>query len=141
MKVHATKYFPFVFLIASCFGCGPRTTGVSGVVTIDGEPAENLTVLFQASTKAPCVPQAAYGITNVKGEYILSLSERKKKGVIPGEYAVFIAWLDPNPPPDETRSNPSPYKIPEEAVRGFLRYTVEETGDQKADFHLVNTKP
>lgn len=132
--------FGTLCLLSVLCGCGPHTIPVSGVVTIDGKPAEDMLVLFQSASPEATVPQAAYGLTNERGEYALSLSEKKKKGVIPGEYAVFISWIDPNPTPDERTSNPCPYQIPDEAARGLLRHTVKAEGTREADFHLTNSK-
>ena len=137
MKKHSLNHVLLVCAVL-CIGCGPHTVPISGVVTIDGQPTKDLQVLFQSASSDTTVPQAAYGLTNEKGEYVLSLSERKKRGAVPGEYAVFISWLDPNPTPDERTSNPCPYNIPDDAVRGLFRFTVTESRNRNADFHLTN---
>lgn len=135
------KIHLFILLaLPAFFGCGPKTTSVTGTVTIDGKPAENIVVLFQSLSEAPIVPEPAYGITGPDGRFSLGLAHQKKNGVMPGEYVVSLSWRDPDPPKNDNLSNPCPYKIPEEATQGNFRYTVKSEGAQKADFHLVNPK-
>ncbi|MDR0338595.1 MAG: hypothetical protein LBI18_16100 [Planctomycetaceae bacterium] len=127
--------FVTIFL---CIGCRQQVTQISGTVTVDGKPAENLKVLFQAISDAPNVPPPAYGVTDKVGKYRLILANDKKNGVIPGEYAVFINWEDPNPVANDNINHAAPYKIPPHALRGELRYTVKVGEPQTADFHIEN---
>ncbi|MDR2642614.1 MAG: hypothetical protein LBC74_07460 [Planctomycetaceae bacterium] len=128
----------FVVVFCVCTGCGQQVTQISGTVTVDGIPAENLKVLFQAVSDATTVPPPAFGITDKSGKYQLILASNKRSGVIPGEYAVFINWEDPNPAKDDNTNHAAPYKIPSNALRGELRYNVKVGKPQTADFHLVN---
>jgi hypothetical protein len=128
----------FLLFTALCIGCRPQVTQISGTVTVDGKPAENLKVLFQAVSDTAHIPSPAYGVTDKEGKYQLVLAGDRKNGVIPGEYAVFINWEDPNPAADDNTNHSAPYHIPPIALRGELRYTVKVGEPQTADFHLVN---
>ena len=52
-------------------GCGIKTVPVSGKVTVDGVPAENIRVVFQADSTSQNVPPVAIGKTNKDGEFSL----------------------------------------------------------------------
>jgi hypothetical protein len=134
-------FFPYLFcIIVFCFsGCGSATVSVSGKVTFDGESGQNIAVLFQGEMVDGKSPETAFGTTNERGEYSLSLMHSKKRGVLPGNYAVFISWKDPNPDPNieegSTKSN-CPYKIPTRACNGEMMFTVPLEGTNKADFEF-----
>ncbi|MDR0338207.1 MAG: hypothetical protein LBI18_14080 [Planctomycetaceae bacterium] len=128
------------YSIVFCFsGCTSQTVAVSGKVTFDGEPGQNIAVLFQAQMVDGKTPETAVGMTNERGEYSLSLMNSKKRGAVPGNYAVFISWKDPNPDPNieegSTKSN-CPYKIPTRAKTGEMMFTVPVEGTKNADFEF-----
>jgi hypothetical protein len=139
-KMTKKRFICLLLFAALCFcaSCQQRVTQISGTITVDGKPAENLKVLFQAVTDTAHVPSPAYGITDKTGKYQLILASNKRNGVIPGEYAVFINWEDPNPAADDNTTHAAPYQIPPNALRGELRYTVKVGEPQTADFQLVN---
>ena len=83
--------------LATAIGCGPKTVTVSGKIVFDGEPGQNINVLFQGRAVNGMAPEAALGKTNSSGVYSLSLVNSKKSGAMPGEYSVYIAWQDPAP--------------------------------------------
>lgn len=127
-------------IAALCVGCGPRTVGVSGKIIVDGEPAENIRVVFQSASGGMEVAPPAIGLTDKNGEYSLSLAEKKKKGAIPGPYVVFLTWRDPdadeNPIEGETVAKESPYKLPPRANSGELKFDVPEGGTKEANFEF-----
>ncbi|MDR2705525.1 MAG: hypothetical protein LBC02_07075 [Planctomycetaceae bacterium] len=134
----------FPFLVLS--GCGERTTKVTGTVTLDGKGLKDIVVLLQPVTDAALTHEAAFGKTDEHGKFSLSLINSKKSGVVPGEYAVFINWNDPNPSPENQPPNPCPYKIPSSAKDGSIRYVIETQRTQHVDFNLsefshTETKP
>jgi hypothetical protein len=134
MYKNITLLFIFAFLVLS--GCGNQTTKVSGTVTLDGKGLKDIVVLLQPVTDTVLSNEAAFGKTNEEGQFSLSLMNSKKSGVLPGEYAVFINWNDPNPPPENQPPNPCPYKIPSSAKDGSFRYVVKTQGTQHIDFNL-----
>jgi len=132
-----------LFLLFPLFiGCGPKTVVVTGHVSFLGEPGKDISVLFQPMTDAAIMPPAAMGMTDANGFYRLRLAgENKKAGAMPGEYAVFFTWIDPNADPNPEREgyvpNPEPYKIPDKARFGRIHFTVPESGSVVADFHFT----
>ncbi|MDR2438061.1 MAG: hypothetical protein LBE12_01655 [Planctomycetaceae bacterium] len=134
-------FFPCLFCVLVFFfsGCSSKTVSVSGKVTFDGEPGQNIAVLFQGEMVDGKLPETAFGTTNERGEYSLSLMHSKKRGAMPGNYAVFISWKDPNPDPNieegSTKSN-CPYKIPTRAKNGEMMFTIPPEGTQNADFEF-----
>lgn len=120
-------------------GCGPKTVIVTGRVTFEGEPGKDISVLFEPLSDAAITSPAAEGLTNAEGIYKLRLiGETKKAGAMPGEYAVSLKWMDPNADPNPEREgykpNPIPYRIPDKARFGRLRFTVPASGPVVADF-------
>jgi hypothetical protein len=128
-------------IVALTLGCGgPKTAEVSGKVTFDGQPGQNIRVLFQPSTTEALTPEPGFGLTDGEGNFTLRLIDSKKKGVVPGEYAVIISWADPNADPNPiegvTVANVCPYKIPTKATSGEMRFTVPEGGTKEANFEF-----
>ena len=78
------------------------------------------------------------GLTDKNGEYSLRLAQTNKKGVVPGPYAVFLSWSDPNasenPIEGETEAAECPYNLPPRANSGELRFEVGDKGESAADF-------
>jgi hypothetical protein len=132
----------FCVTVFSFSGCGSPTVTVSGKVTFDGEPGQNIAVLFQGEMTNGKTPEAAYGMTNQRGEYSLALINSKKRGAIPGNYAVFISWKNPeaesvNIAEEPTnKTNSCPYKIPTRAQNGEMMFTVPPEGTKNADFEF-----
>ncbi|MDR2117300.1 MAG: hypothetical protein LBP87_13060 [Planctomycetaceae bacterium] len=141
------NFFPYVLcILVFCFsGCGSKTVSVSGKVTFDGEPGKNITVLFQGELVDGKSPEAAFGTTNERGEYSLSLIHSRKRGAIPGNYAVFISWKDSkaesvNIAETTNITNSCPYKIPTRATNGEMIFTVPPEGTKNADFEFRSTE-
>lgn len=137
--------FAMIALVAVA-GCGPKTVGVSGKVVVDGRPAENVRVVFQSASKDLNVSPTAVGLTDREGAYSLSLADKKKRGAIPGSYAVYLVWqdpeADPNPVEGATEVKEAPFKLPPRANSGELRYEIPKEGATNADFIFdVSSEP
>lgn len=134
----ATASVAVVLLALVACGCGPHTVPVSGKIVVDGEPAENIRVVFQSAAGGEQVAPVAMGLTDKNGEYSLRLAQTNKKGVVPGPYAVFLSWSDPeatdNPIEGETEAAECPYNLPPRANSGELRFEVGDKGESAADF-------
>ena len=82
-------------LLIAPLGCGKKvlkTEGVSGVVTLDGQPLADATVHFipADSTGSP-----SYGKTNENGEYKLqTLLGAADAGTTPGQYKVRVECVE-----------------------------------------------
>ena len=142
-----TSLLLMVIGLSAVVGCGPQTVTVSGKIVFDGEPGQNITVLFQGKAVGNVSPEAAVGKTDSAGRYSLSLVNSKKKGAMPGEYAVYLSWQNPNPDtsvdiesPDYKHVDQCPYKIPTRAKSGELMFTIPTTGTKEADFEFDSTK-
>lgn len=129
MALRLLHVFSVVALLFSVVGCGPKLAPVSGRVTLAGEPAEGLRVLFMPIVDTPTAPDLGFGVTDRDGSFFLRLAESKRTGVVPGNYAVMIKW------DDDTKD--CPYKIPGKATHGELRFTVPPSGTDQADFKFT----
>jgi hypothetical protein len=92
------KFFAVCFLIlpASIAGCGksgPELAAVSGRVTVDGKPMENVDVTFQPDEMRP----ASYARTDASGHYELGY-KRGVQGALLGQHTVRIRSLVANAP-------------------------------------------
>ncbi|MCA9010543.1 MAG: hypothetical protein KDB01_12395 [Planctomycetaceae bacterium] len=85
-------------VFSSAIGCGQRDTGpetfpVTGVVHINGKPAERVAVLFHhADAAMPSNYRYPTGVTNSEGVFHLS-SIGDGDGAVAGKYAVTFTWL------------------------------------------------
>lgn len=84
--------FLFATLIASLLlpvGCskGPKLSKVTGVVTLDGTPVPNATVVFTPTDVTPRSP--SYGKTDAEGRYTLAFS-RERHGAMQAVHTVQI---------------------------------------------------
>ena len=151
MKSTVVSRFGFfitvLFFVALCFaGCGkgPKKVGVSGTVTLDGQPIQNCSVLFQAvnSSEASVWRPDASGLTDAEGRFKLStLGETRGPGAAAGEYVVKFGWLDPAPPEDEsTPPTKAPYQLPQDVQLNGIKFTVPAQGTTEADFQLTGAK-
>jgi hypothetical protein len=81
-------------------GCGEGkpfdTVAVDGVVTLNGEPVEGATVVFQPATGSG---MAASGLTNSSGVFNLTTSVAGD-GAMPGNYKISVSKVDSGPVED-----------------------------------------
>ena len=80
--------------IAGCGGpTGPKKYSVSGVIKVNGEPAERVAVLFHHEDKGMSSNlRFPTGVTNAEGVFHLS-STGEKDGAVAGTYTVTFSWL------------------------------------------------
>ena len=76
--------------VIACAGCagqqGPQTFPVTGIVTLNGAPAADITVTFVPDG----VGISAVGVTNASGTYTLT-TRTSGDGALPGRYQVSLA--------------------------------------------------
>lgn len=140
MDIIKKAYFGFLFstLLLSLLGCGKRGDGfayepVSGVVTLDGDPAVNITVAFAPQGTSLESGRPSIGITDAEGRYVAKTLDGLDGAAI-GEHLISITaeQLDP-----DTHEVIQPETIPARYNnRTELRLTVPPGGTQKADFSL-----
>lgn len=123
-------------------GCGERYVGVSGRVTVDGEPKENIRVLFTWNDDAKPSADTGVGVTDAEGRYRLTSLLKEKGGMEPGTYSVTFKWQDPDLPKDlsdDAVIPPPPFFLSKEAIDGNMVFTVLEKTMPNADFDLKSS--
>jgi hypothetical protein len=141
MKAH----WLLVVALVSTPGCGAtaaKVVPVSGVVTFDGKPLANATVLFSPVAKAGEINagDGSAGKTNEQGEYTLTTS-RGVPGAQVGKHRVSISVLsqagssDQRPP---AGGWPAPIKVPARYnTESQLTFDVPAAGTTAANFDLT----
>ena len=80
-------------LIAGCSGGGeplPELTEVTGTVTLDGKPLENISVIFQPEAADQA---SSRGTTNAEGKFKLMYNQ-DASGAVSGKHKVRFAVMD-----------------------------------------------
>ena len=144
MDVVKNVCFRFLFstFLICLVGCGRRGDGfayqpVSGVVTVDGNPAVNLTVAFAPQGISLESGRPSIGLTDSEGRYVAKTLDGVD-GAAVGEHLISITaeQLDP-----DTHEVIQPETIPVRYNdKSGLRLTVTSGGTQEADFAL-KSKP
>ena len=140
MDIFKKAYFWFLFstLLLFLLGCGKRGDGfayepVSGVVTLDGNPAVGVTVAFAPQGTSLESGRPSIGITDTEGRYVAKTLDGLDGAAI-GEHLISITaeQLDP-----DTHEVIQPETIPARYNdRSELRLTIPSGGTQEADFSL-----
>ncbi len=140
MDVVKNICFRFLFsaFLICLAGCGRRGDGftyqpVSGVVTVDGNPAVNVTVAFAPQGTSLASGRPSIAITDSEGRYTAKTLDGVDGAAI-GEHLISITaeQLDP-----DTHEVIQPETIPARYNdRSELRLTVPSGGTRKADFSL-----
>jgi hypothetical protein len=128
MKNIAFLILPGILLgVLGLVGCGSpvRRFDVTGTVTIAGKPApQGLQVVF--SPRDSSLADAAIGVTNDRGVYVMYASPGKK-GLPPGDYVVAVTTSgDGLPGPNLGPPELARIKVPDQYQQGAseLRCTV-----------------
>ena len=139
MKTHTPLIgFGLILFCALCVvtaGCQSKESvvSVSGMVTMNGEPLLDCGVLFQRTGGGI----GASGVTDAEGKFTLkTIEEKRRNGVPPGEYTVYLGWTDPEASVEKMATPIPPYQVPVKASNGSIRFTVPTTGSDKAIFDL-----
>ena len=148
--------------IALCLtGCGPgyKLVPASGTVTVDGKPAEGVTVLYQGVAVAGSLeagPPLMKGVTDAEGRYSMTTADLQtggsvgplRDGVVAGKYRVMMAMSEEQAPAEEVpdaldkRGGPKSMRpqvvLPPEAYGGTITIDIPEDGTDKADIPLTS---
>ncbi|QDV66798.1 hypothetical protein Poly24_04860 [Rosistilla carotiformis] len=110
---HASFLVAILLLIASV-GCGrssglvmPETGEVEGIVTMDGQPLPNVSVIFQPQDDPQA--RASMGVTDAQGHYTLSY-HTDKQGALIGSHKVSVTTPTDAPDPSGQAEDPIPAK-------------------------------
>jgi hypothetical protein len=82
--------------LAGCGDTGPATVNVKGTLTIDGQPANNVTITFAPVDSS--LPTASGPVNN--GTFELFSGAEGKPGAVPGKYKVVLAASAGDPEAD-----------------------------------------
>jgi hypothetical protein len=124
-------------------GCGQKIVSVTGEVLYDGKPAPDIAVLFEPKSNSAKIAEAGLAVTDSGGRFTLfSAGTKKRNGIEPGEYTVFMGWKDPNAPknvPEGATIKPanSPYQLPEKLVNHNVVVTVHGNGTNRFVFRVT----
>jgi hypothetical protein len=124
-------------------GCGPKIVSVTGEVFYDSKPAPDISVLFEPKSESTRIADSGIAVTDLSGRFtIFSTGSKKRNGIEPGEYTVFMGWKNPNVPadvPEGTAIKPvnSPYQFPEKFINGNVVVTVHGNGVNRFVFHVT----
>lgn len=141
-----TRFLATVFVILALAGCGgksePSHTGVSGLVTLDGQPLSGAEVTFIPIGQTQGI--GAQARTGLDGRYQL-VDRRGTSGTAPGSYKVIISKrimpdgsglpVDDQTPPIESPARESLPPNYSDGTRTELHATVPEQGGT-VDFPL-----
>lgn len=111
-------------------GCqdGPKLVEVEGVVTLDGEPLEGATVMFQPTEGRPSA-----GTTDIEGHYALTYTS-EKRGALVGEHAVSITTV--TAASDDAPRRFVKDRVPPRYNTGSTLQVIVEPGRKTHDFTL-----
>jgi hypothetical protein len=129
-------------------GCGSEfpTARVSGRVTLNGKPVDQVEVMFSPIAAEGKINSGvgSYGVTDADGRYtLLLIGTKDTKGAVIGKHKVRI---DNHSPPGDS-SDDRPQKRPKPAVlipakyhalNSILEFEVTSGGTDKADFDLTS---
>ncbi len=126
------------FCLATMLGCNsePEMGQVKGVVTLNGEPIDMVSVSFNPDSFSGNSGASSSGITNDKGEYDLSYSmDPEIRGAITGPHCVVISDFAAS----ESRGE-LPVRVPRKYRSSSdtpLKYEVK-SGEQTFDIDLTD---
>ncbi|MDR1270613.1 MAG: DUF4198 domain-containing protein [Planctomycetaceae bacterium] len=132
--------FSVLFLFT---GCGTSVVSVTGEILYDGKPASDISVLFEPKSESTRIADAGLAVTNSGGQFTLfSTGVKKRNGIEPGEYTVFMGWKNPNATdnmPEGATIKPvnSPYKFPEKLINGNVVVTVNSKDINRFIFRVT----
>ena len=99
-----------VAVLFAFLGCTKSdTVPVTGIITLNGQPAENTEVMFNPQGPG----RMATGHTDASGQFKLSTA-KPDDGAVPGEYVVTLGEHYDKAPPLPPRGQPLPMRFPQD---------------------------
>jgi hypothetical protein len=80
-------------------GCGSGLVPVSGTVTVDGNPASGVVILFLPMSDDSAIPATA--VSDESGNFVLMTD--MQNGIRKGSYKINANWPDPNYKPPKAK--------------------------------------
>ncbi len=135
--------FPLVCLLLIGCGTGPRLVPVSGTVTLDGEPVDQVRVVFEPvigeADVTTDVYYSSFGITDDHGHFEMKteVEGEVRPGALAGGHTVRFSSLKVetfmNKGVEDQRAV---HQLPPETRDNSMRFTVPEGGTPEANFDL-----
>ena len=98
MKSLCSLFLIVALLSVGCGKSGPKLIPATGSVTVKGQPAGGVFILFHPSD----IKQAtASAVTEADGTF--KLSSNGEPGILEGKYQVTLTWPDPSKKPTEAQ--------------------------------------
>lgn len=125
-------------MLAGCGGSDMNAVPVSGKVTVDGEPAENIMVNFQPTegTEGP----GSAGLTSADGTYSLQVvGSDSQPGTVVGTHTVTLVYKDPSEDPSvdhQAEPEEPPVSLPPKAYNQSITFEVPPEGTDSANFEF-----
>ncbi len=126
-----------VLAISGVCGCGGGSSfaPVEGIVTLDGNPVADASVVLGPMRATD--PGPFTGSTDAQGKYSLGTADDPGGGAAPGEYFVNITTVKPIPGADESTPPPTQKEIIPMAYRdGSQRIVIPAGGTSAANFDI-----
>jgi hypothetical protein len=135
------KIFLLLCLLYLC-GCGTKIVSVTGEVIYDGKPAPDIAILWEPQSNAKQIPESGIAVTDSRGHFtVSSTGQKKRNGIEPGKYTVFMGWKNPNsielPEGATSALVTAPYKFPEKISNGNVIVTINESGTNRVVFRVT----
>ena len=135
MSVYLMMRLFMILLVATAAGCGPSRPALlpaEGVVTLDGKPLAEASVIFQPTAGG----RPAAGVTDADGRFKVGTFS-PRDGAMPGTHIVTIARSEGTSPSDTRWISPKVYSL---ADQSGLSATVA-TESTKFTFALSSQGP
>ncbi len=123
----------FGVVILGCGGGRSDLGRVSGMVTLDGQPLPNATVIFQPDAAGP----ASYGLTDSQGLYTM-MYDHSTRGAVIGPHTVRITTFQEGDSDAEPPIPAAPEKLPAKFNRTSELREEIRAGNNEIDFALVS---
>ena len=135
--------FPLVCLLLIGCGTGPRLAPVSGTVTLDGEPVDQVRVVFEPVMGEADVTTEVYyssfGITDDNGHFEMKteVEGKVRPGALVGGHTVrFLCLKVETFMHDGLEDQRAVHQLPPHTRDKSMRFTVPEEGTPEANFDL-----
>lgn len=120
--------------LLGCSGTRSDLAPVTGIVTLDGEPLAQATLVFQPEAAGP----ASFGLTDESGRYTMMYDEGVK-GAVVGRHAVKITTFQERDPDADPPTPESPEILPDRYHRSSeLTAEVAQSKKNEINFDLFS---
>jgi len=120
---------------------------VSGTVTVDGKPLENVAVSFVPDTSQATPGPGSSGVTDAQGRFTLkTVAGDRDRGALVGKHRVRLHYSPPVPDglsyeQQVAASAKAGHVLPPRARDGSLTFEVPPQGTSEANFAFASSSP